>query len=62
MRKVTFEGITFNADWAASVAEKDFVEHEKHHGLSDTQLKEAHKLCKQAVKPVDTKPAPTSTT
>ena len=57
MAKVTYEGVTFNADWAAAKAEKEFVEHEKHHGLTDAQLKEAHKLCKEAVKPAD-KPAP----
>lgn len=49
-KKVTYEGITINADWAASKDVKEFVEHEKHHGLTDAQLKEAHKLCKEAVK------------
>ena len=57
MKKITYEGITFNADWAAGKSEKEFIEHEKHHGLSTDQLKDAYKLCKEAVKPVDPKPA-----
>ena len=61
MAKVTYEGVTFNADCAASKDVKEFVEHEKHHGLTDAQLKEAHKLCKEAVKPADTKPATPTT-
>lgn len=60
MNKVTFEGITFNADWASTKTEKEFVEHEKHHGLTDAQLKDAYKLCKEAVKPADPKPAQTT--
>lgn len=58
--KVTIEGpdgpITINADWAAGLSENDFVKHEAHHGLSKDQLKEAHKLCKQAVKPSTEQP------
>lgn len=50
MNKVTFEGVTFNADWAAGLTEKEFVKHEAHHGLSAEQLKQAHNLCKTAVK------------
>jgi hypothetical protein len=49
MKKVTFEGVTFNADWAAGITEKQFVKHEAHTGLSAEQLKEAHSLCKAAV-------------
>jgi hypothetical protein len=61
---VQFEGVTFNAAWAATKTEKEFVEHESHHGLTSAQLKEAHKLCKAAVKaPVETTadPAPETT-
>lgn len=54
MAKVTFEGVTFNANWANTKTEKEFVAHEKHHGLSDSQLKEAHNLCKTAVKAPET--------
>lgn len=50
MNKVTYEGVTFNADWAASKSEKEFVKHEAHSGLSAEQLKQAHNLCKTAVK------------
>jgi hypothetical protein len=50
MKKVTFEGITFNASWAAGLKEAEFVKHESHHGLTAEQLKEAHSLCKAAVK------------
>lgn len=49
--------IVFDADWAVSISEKEFIEHEKHHGLSNAELKEAHKLCKEAVKPAEAKPA-----
>jgi hypothetical protein len=61
---VSYEGISFNATWAATKTEKEFVDHESHHGLTPVQLKEAHKLCKAAVKaPVETAdPAPTETT
>jgi hypothetical protein len=61
---VSYEGITFNASWANTKTEKEFVEHENHHGLTPAQLKEAHKLCKAAVKsPVETPdPAPEQTT
>jgi hypothetical protein len=52
---VPYEGVSFNAEWAATKTEKEFIEHERHHGLSDAQLKEAYKLCKEAVKPADVK-------
>lgn len=51
MNKVTFEGISFNADWAAGITEKEFVKHESHHGLTADQLKQVHSLCKTAVAP-----------
>jgi len=50
MNKVTFEGVTFNADWAVTKTQKQFVDHESHTGLTADQLKEAHNLCKAAVK------------
>jgi hypothetical protein len=53
MNKLTYQGISFNADWAATKTEKEFCDHEAHHGLSKTQLAEVHKLCKEAVKPVN---------
>jgi len=60
MNKLPYKGVVFNADWAATKSEKEFIEHEKHHGLSDTELKEAYKLCKEAVKPSEAKPVPTT--
>jgi hypothetical protein len=45
MDTVVFEGIGFNKELAAAKSLKDFIEHERHHGLSDDQLKEVHKLC-----------------
>jgi hypothetical protein len=63
-KQVTYEGISFNAEWAASKSEKDFVKHESHHALTPDQLKEVHGLCKAAVKaPVETpaSPAPETT-
>lgn len=52
MNKVIYQGITFYADICASKTEKDFSEHEAHHGLTKPQLSEVWKLCKEAVKPV----------
>jgi len=61
MAKVTYEGVTFNADWAATKTPEEFVAHEGHHGLDNKQLKEAHKLCKEAVKaPAETQPGATT--
>jgi hypothetical protein len=40
-----YEGIDFNSKWAASKTVEEFIEHEKHHGLSNAQLKEAHAYC-----------------
>lgn len=48
--KVPYQGVTFNAEWAASLTQAEFVKHESHHGLTEEQLKEAHKLCKEAVR------------
>jgi hypothetical protein len=54
MPKVIYKGgatlVAFDADWAAGISEKLFVKHEAHHGLTADQLKEAHSLCKAAVK------------
>jgi hypothetical protein len=59
-KTVTYNGISFNAEWAASKSEKDFVKHESHHDLTPKQLTEAYNLCKTAVKaPVET-PADTA--
>jgi hypothetical protein len=42
-----FEGkIKFNSEWVASITLDEFKEHEKHHGLTDKQLKEAYDMCK----------------
>jgi hypothetical protein len=48
--KITFEGVTFDAEWAVSKSQKEFIQHESHHGLTADQLKEAHMLCKVASK------------
>jgi hypothetical protein len=53
MVKVSYNGgqvqVSFDAEWAAGKSQKDFVAHEKHHGLTNAQLIEAHNLCKTAV-------------
>ena len=41
-----------NIEWAASKSLVEFIEHEKHTGLTDDELKEAHELCVAAVAPV----------
>jgi hypothetical protein len=46
-----FEGVVFNAEWAATQTQDAFVKHESHHGLSKDQLREVHRLCIQQVKP-----------
>lgn len=48
---VPYEHVNFNAVWANGISEKEFIEHERHHGLSDAQLKEAYNLCKVAQNP-----------
>jgi hypothetical protein len=54
MPKVPYKGgatlVVYDADWAASKSQKEFIAHEKHNGLSNEQLAEAHNLCKAAVK------------
>lgn len=45
-----YEGRGFNEKWAASKTQKEFVEHEKHTGLTEAQLKEVHSLCVKKVK------------
>lgn len=55
---MVFQGINFNdAHWQGKTL-ADFIKHEKHHGLSDAQMKEAFELMvkpepkKEAVKEV----------
>lgn len=61
MPKVIYKGgstlVAFDADWAAGKTEKQFVKHELHTGLTEAQLKEAHNLCKAAVKAPAVMPA-----
>ena len=45
-----------NIEWAASKSLADFIEHEKHTGLTDAELKEAHELCVAAIAPVSEAP------
>lgn len=42
-----------NAEWAASKSLSEFIEHEKHVGLTEAELKEAHELCVAAVTPAE---------
>lgn len=50
-----YEGVNFNSEWVAQQSFKDFAEHEKHHGLTDKQMKEVHKLCIEKHKPAKVK-------
>lgn len=43
---VTFEGIAFNADWVLTKTLDQFIEHEKHHGLSKEKMKEIYDAIK----------------
>lgn len=47
---VTYDHVSFNAEWAARQKKADFIRHESHHGLSKAQLREAHDLCVEAMK------------
>lgn len=39
-----FNRIDFNEDWVKTKTLPDFIAHEKHHGLSDEQMKEVFEL------------------
>lgn len=41
---MNFEGINFNGEYWKGKTEAEFVAHERHHGLSEKQLKEAFAL------------------
>lgn len=43
--------IFFDAELAVKKTLKEFIAHEKHHGLTDEQYKEIHDLCKLKVNP-----------
>jgi len=43
--------VWFNKEWVASVTLKEFIAHEKHHGIPDDKMKEIWNLCKQEEKP-----------
>lgn len=51
---MVFNGVNFNAAYWKTKTEAEFIKHESHHCLSETQLKEAFKLmvpeAKQPVK------------
>jgi len=52
---MVFNGVNFNTEYWKTKTEAEFVKHESHHGLSETQLKEAYKLMVPEVKKVDKK-------
>ncbi len=56
MNWVKFNSVAFNADWVKTKTLKEFSEHEKHHGFTPEQYKEAYELCKNGEKKAD-KPA-----
>ena len=43
---MTFENVTFNSEYLKDKKEHDFIKHERHHGLSVEQLKEAFAVIK----------------
>lgn len=45
-----YNNIGFVSANIVAMSFKDFAEHEKHHGLSKEQLKEAYELCKAEMK------------
>ena len=52
---IAFGFARFNAEWVASVTLAQFIEHEKHHGLTAEQMKEIHETAKKVMKPVKVK-------
>lgn len=46
---MNFQGVSFNEKYWKTRSEAQFVAHEKHHGLSDAQLKEAYSLINPVV-------------
>jgi hypothetical protein len=51
-----YEGINFYPESIANKSEAEFVEHEKHTGLSEAQLKEAYSLMNPKKKVVKKEP------
>jgi hypothetical protein len=47
---MNFNGTYINESWAASKSLAEFIKHEAHLGWSKDQYKEAHALCRAAVK------------
>jgi hypothetical protein len=41
---VKFNHIDFNGEWASTITVEAFIEHEKHHGLSEKELRDIHAL------------------
>ena len=41
---MVFNKIDFNEGWVKTKTLAEFIAHEKHHGLSDAQLKEVYEL------------------
>jgi len=41
---VKFNHIDFNGEWASTKTVEAFIEHEKHHGLSEQELRDIHAL------------------
>jgi len=58
---MVYNGINFNEAHWKKKTEAEFVAHEKHHGLSEDQLKEVHALmnAKSGKKEKEAKPAET---
>jgi len=52
-----YNGIWFNAEWAKTKTEAEFVKHEGHHGLTVEQLKEVYAMLVPAKKEKVTAPA-----
>lgn len=42
MAFVKYKHVAFNAEWVKTKSFEEFYEHEKHHGLSKEEMKEAY--------------------
>jgi Spy/CpxP family protein refolding chaperone len=50
---MVYQHIAFNSAWASGKTLQEFMEHEKHHNLTEEQMKQVHALCKAEMKSVN---------
>ncbi len=56
---VVYKGIGFTEEWVAQQTLKQFTLHEKHHGLTNEEYEQIHKICKDLRKSANPEPSST---